>query len=357
MDIFKGLRVVELANVLAGPAVGMFFAELGAEVVKIENKSTGGDLTRKWKLPVENEESTMSSYYHSVNWNKEILFLDLKEAADYAVAIEKISTADLLITNFKSGDEEKFGMGSSVLLSRYPSLIVAAITGFDDQDRVAYDAILQAETGFMSLNGNPGDKPLKMPVALIDLLAAHQLKEGILIALLQRAKTGKGCKVTVSLYRSAISSLANQASAYLNTNSVPMASGSLHPTIAPYGEMFRCADGQWVLLAVGTDQQFLRLVDILNATEIGSDSLFSTNTSRVINREVLAEKLNRYIERLSSENFLSACHRAKVPAASVRSIDQVFMDPSIQSMVLEQKEGDGSVSKRVATVAFKIENE
>lgn len=357
MDIFKGLRVVELANVLAGPAVGMFFAELGAEVVKIENKSTGGDLTRKWKLPVENEESTMSSYYHSVNWNKEILFLDLKEAADYAVAIEKISTADLLITNFKSGDAEKFGMGSSVLLSRYPSLIVAAITGFDDQDRVAYDAILQAETGFMSLNGNPGDKPLKMPVALIDLLAAHQLKEGILIALLQRAKTGKGCKVTVSLYRSAISSLANQASAYLNTNSVPMASGSLHPTIAPYGEMFRCADGQWVLLAVGTDQQFLRLVDILNATEIGSDSLFSTNTSRVINREVLAEKLNRYIERLSSENFLSACHRAKVPAASVRSIDQVFMDPSIQSMVLEQKEGDGSVSKRVATVAFKIENE
>jgi crotonobetainyl-CoA:carnitine CoA-transferase CaiB-like acyl-CoA transferase len=357
MDIFKGLRVVELANVLAGPAVGMFFAELGAEVIKIENKSTGGDLTRKWKLPVEQKESTTSSYYHSVNWNKEILFLDLKEAVDHAVAIEKISAADLLITNFKSGDAEKFGMSSSVLLSRYPSLIIAEITGFDDQDRVAYDAVLQAETGFMSLNGNPGAQPMKMPVALIDLLAAHQLKEGILIALLQRAKTGKGCKVTASLYRSAIASLANQASAYLNTHVVPLASGSLHPTIAPYGEIFRCADGQLVLLAVGTDKQFLRLLDILKAEEMGSDPLFSTNTNRVINRKILAEKLNKYIELLTSENLLSACHRAKVPAASVRSIDQVFMDPSIQSMVLEQQEGDGSVSKRVATVAFKIENE
>jgi crotonobetainyl-CoA:carnitine CoA-transferase CaiB-like acyl-CoA transferase len=357
MDIFKGLRVVELANVLAGPAVGMFFAELGAEVIKIENKSTGGDLTRKWKLPVEQKESTTSSYYHSVNWNKEILFLDLKEAVDHAVAIEKISAADLLITNFKSGDAEKFGMSSSVLLSRYPSLIIAEITGFDDQDRVAYDAVLQAETGFMSLNGNPGAQPMKMPVALIDLLAAHQLKEGILIALLQRAKTGKGCKVTASLYRSAIASLANQASAYLNTHVVPLASGSLHPTIAPYGEIFRCADGQLVLLAVGTDKQFLRLLDILKAEEMGADPLFSTNTNRVINRKILAEKLNKYIALLASENFLSACHHAKVPAAAIRSIDQVFLDTSIQSMVLEQQEDDGSVSKRVATVAFKIENE
>lgn len=352
--IFEGLKVVEVANVLAGPAVGMFFSELGAEVIKIENKTTGGDLTRKWKLPGEKTENQFSSYYHSVNYRKEIVFLDLRAEDDSKTALELVSTADILITNFKKGDADKFGFNYSLLLQRYPSLILAEVTGFDDEDRVAYDAVLQAESGLMSINGRPGDEPLKLPVAFIDLFAAHQLKEGILIALLQRMKNGKGSRVSVSLYAAALSSLANQASAFLNTGLVPEAIGSLHPTIAPYGEVFVCKDGQRVLLAVGTDDQFFRLLKILGLEQYASDPMYSTNKSRVIHRGRLEEILKRHIAPLNAEDFLNACHRAGVPAGAVLSLDRVFEKEAAKSMILQQQEIDGTISKRVATIAFKI---
>ncbi len=356
MEVFKELKVVELAAVLAGPAVGLFFAELGAEVIKIENSRGGGDLTRKWKLPVENPASRTSAYYHAVNWNKKVVFLDIKQEEGRIQVHDFIRTADVLIVNFKKGDAQKYGLHFSALHARYPFLIVAEITGFDDDDRLAYDAVLQAESGLMALNAGPGQPAMKLPVAFIDLLAAHQLKEGILIALMQRAQTGKGKRVSVSLYRAAIASLANQASAYLNTGIVPQSVGSLHPTIAPYGEVFYCSDRKPVLLAVGTDDQFVRLCEILDSVALSEDPRFCRNEFRVVHREALALHLKERISVFTSGDFLEKCHARKVPAAAILNLGEVFENPAAANMILSQTEEDGTCSKRVATVAFKLED-
>lgn len=350
----QGLKVIEIAGVLAGPAVGMFLAELGARVIKIENKRAGGDMTRNWKTSGEDPAAPFSSYYHSVNWGKEVQFIDLNEHSDQIKIHELLSDSDILLMNFKQGDQVKFGLERNSLEHRYPRLIVGQITGFQNGDRVAYDAVLQAEAGFMSINGKPGDDPLKLPVAFIDLMAAHQLKEGILLALLERNKTGKGSLVQVSLYQAAIASLANQASSYLNTGIEPLQLGSLHPSIAPYGEVFTCADGRCILLAIGTDEQFGRLCRIVNGEHLASDLLYMTNASRVKNRSELAAEIGKLIASFTSEDLLLRLHEARVPAASVNTISRVFESEDAKSLILQQTEPDGSQSKRVATAVFKI---
>lgn len=355
-DSLKGLKVIELATVLAGPAVGMFFAELGAEVIKIENKRTGGDPTRGWKSVHEPKDDPASAYYHCVNWHKQIVFLDLGESSDRSQLSEYLRRADVLIVNFKEGDAEKFNLESSVLLDRYPSLVIGEIHGFDSEDRVAYDAVLQAESGMMSINGNPGDDPLKLPIAFIDILAAHQLKEGILLALWKREKSGKGAIVSTSLYRSALASLINQSSAYLNTSVVPSQLGSLHPNIAPYGEKVLSKDHQPILLAVGTDGQFRILCDVLGNQSLAKESKFLTNADRVKNRIDLHSELTILFNKQDASTILSKLHQAKVPAAKIRMLDEVLNDSLSKEMVLEQVEPNGKISKRMATVAFKIES-
>lgn len=355
-DSLQGLKVVELATVLAGPAVGMFFAELGADVIKVENKKDGGDPTRGWKSSHEPKEDPASAYYHSVNWNKKVVFLNLLDEADRAELEKFLKTADILIVNFKKGDAEKFDLKSSVLRKRYPSLIIGEILGFEKEERVAYDAVLQAEAGMMSINGNPGDDPLKLPIAFIDILAAHQLKEGILLALLKRAHSGNGVIVTTSLYRSALASLINQSSTYLNTNKVPQQLGSLHPNIAPYGETIRSKDDQPILLAVGTDGQFQALCGILENMNISDDVRFKSNADRVKNRVVLKETLSEEFKRFDANALLHQLHQSKVPAAKIRRLDEVLNDEMAKEMVLEQVEPDGKISKRMATVAFKLES-
>jgi crotonobetainyl-CoA:carnitine CoA-transferase CaiB-like acyl-CoA transferase len=355
-NALQGLKVVELATVLAGPAVGMFFAELGADVIKVENKKDGGDPTRGWKSGHESKEDKASAYYHCVNWNKKIVFLNLLEAADRAELENFLKSADILIVNFKKGDAEKFDLKSSVLRERYPTLIIAEVLGFEKEERVAYDAVLQAEAGMMSINGNPGDEPLKLPIAFIDVLAAHQLKEGVLLALLKRAQTGNGAIVKTSLYRSALASLINQSSTYLNTNKVPQQLGSLHPNIAPYGETIRSKDGQPILLAVGTDGQFRSLCDILKNENISADTRFQTNADRVKNRAALKETLAEEFKKFDANSLLNQLHQSKVPAAKIRKLDEVLSDEMAKEMVLEQIEPDGKISKRMATVAFKLES-
>ena len=315
-DSLKGLKVIELATVLAGPAVGMFFAELGAEVVKIENKRTGGDPTRGWKSALESTEDPASAYYHCVNWHKHIIFLDLGESSDRLQLSAYLQSADVLIVNFKEGDAEKFDLKSSVLLDRYPSLIIGEI----------------------------------------HVLAAHQLKEGILLALWKRERSGKGAIVSTSLYRSALASLINQSSAYLNTNVVPSQLGSLHPNIAPYGEKVLSKDQQPILLAVGTDGQFRNLCDVLGKQSLSKESKFLTNADRVKNRIDLQSELTTLFSKQDAATVLSKLHQAKVPAAKIRKLDEVLNDSLAKEMVLEQMEPNGKISKRMATVAFKIES-
>ena len=261
--LFSDLTIVELSSVLAGPAVGSFFSELGAQVIKVENKKNGGDVTRQWRQPDETAEGP-SAYYASVNWNKKTLFLDLGDPGDKQQVDRLIRDADIVITNFKKGDDKKFGLAYEDLKRLNPSIIHGHISGFGaESDRLAYDLILQAETGFMSMNGQPESPPTKMPLALIDVLAAHQLKEGILCALLkQKENPGQPFNIEVSLYESAIASLINQATNWLMNHNIPQRMGSRHPNIAPYGEIFTTSDERSVTLAIGSNRQYRDLCTI-----------------------------------------------------------------------------------------------
>lgn len=351
----KDLKVVELASVLAGPSVGMFFAELGASVVKIENKTTGGDVTRRWKLPSENPEAPFSAYWCSVNWGKQILSKDLNDDADRREVLELIGQADVVISNFRGQAAQRLGMDPASLRKTNPRLIVGCISGFPEGDpRPAYDVVLQAEAGLMYMNGEPGRPPVKLPVAFVDLLAAHQLKEGILLALLQRQRTGMGATVTVSLLEAAIASLANQATNWLMGGVIPTRLGNLHPNIAPYGEIFSCADGGELLLAVGTDQQFIRLCEAMGMPQLATDPQFANNQARLLHRQQLMATLAAVFRRYNSQTLFEQLLEAGVPVARIRNMKQVFEMPIAQQMILEDTLPDGTVAKRVKTVAFEM---
>lgn len=351
---FKELKVIELANVLAGPAVGIFFAELGAEVIKVENKSLKGDVTRSWKLPSEDQGSAISAYFASVNWNKKSVFTDLNNAAEQQKILDLIRDSDIVIANYKTGDDVKLGMDYETLKKINPGLIYAHISGFgEDSSRIAFDIVLQAETGFMFMNGTEESGPLKMPVALIDILAAHQLKEGILVALIQKMKTGKGAKVSVSLYDSAIASLANQASNWLMAGHNPKATGSLHPNIAPYGELFNTADSKLIVLAVGNDKQFEKLCIILEIAYLVKNEQFLNNTQRVKNRTMLFEKLQAKIKDYNSQELMDLLIKNDVPAGLIRSVKDVLSEKTATRLILKQKEENGIESQRIRTAIFK----
>ena len=322
--IFKDLKVVELASVLAGPSVGLFFAELGADVLKIENKKTGGDVTRSWKLPEEDKTSDASAYFYSVNFLKKHLLLDLNDKADRKICLDKIKKADIVIVNYKKGDDKKLGMDYASLKKVNPKIIYAQIFGFGPtDDRVAFDLILQAETGFMSINGTPESGPLKMPVALIDLLAAHLAKEAILLALLNRQKTKKGAYVSVSLFDAAVSSLVNQVTNWLIAGHLPKRTGSLHPNIAPYGEMLETRDKQLLTFAIGSDKQFERLCRLLGLTTLFQDQRFSTNQARVKNRVELFALLQTNVREFDHDKLMQKCIKDQVPCGKIRTIDEV----------------------------------
>jgi crotonobetainyl-CoA:carnitine CoA-transferase CaiB-like acyl-CoA transferase len=331
---FAGLRVLELAAVLAGPQVGQFFAELGAAVLKVEPPA--GDVTRTWRTAGDDPDSSVSAYFAASNWGKTSLVLDLTQPADQAELHRLVSEADVLIASYKPGDAEKFGVSYAALAAANPRLIYAHLTGYGPASpRVGYDAVLQAETGFMHLNAaSPDDPPQKMPVALIDLLAAHQLKEGILTALYQREKTGRGALIAVSLLDSALASLANQGATWLVTGHDPVPLGSGHPGIVPYGTVYRAADGQRLVLAVGTDAQFRQLCLVLMRPRWAQETRFATNLARVRHRAALEELLLVRIAELQGAALLHELARLGVPAGAVRSVGEALSHESARAMLL-----------------------
>lgn len=355
---FSDLKVVEFASVLAGPAVGMFFAELGAQVVKIENKTTGGDVTRSWKNPLEDPTLPVSAYWSSVNWGKKHLFLDLSDPSDQHQAIELALAADVVISNFKPSSAQRMGVDAESLCRRNPRLIYAQLNAFADpeDESPAFDAVLQAEAGFMYMNGEAGRPPVKMPVALIDTLAAHQLKEAVLLALLQREKTGKGCMVSTSLMESALASLANQATNYLMTGLAPQRMGTRHPNIAPYGDLYTTADGLDLLLAAGTEKQFKKLCDCLGTPELAENPDFARNAARVKNREILNNLIADRIMQFPLDYWMETFKKHGVPAARIRDMQQVFELPVARDMVLQEITAEGIPTRRMKTVAFRMED-
>src|SRR6218665_546614 len=307
------LTVIDCSTVLAGPSVGTFFAELGAKVIKIENPKIP-DVTRSWKLKSESKSSNLSAYFCSVNYGKEYRTLDLTIDSDRAELFSLLKEADLFLSNFKFGDDEKLGITDKILQEKFPQLVIGKINGFgEESDRVAYDLILQAETGYMSMNGTKDSGPIKMPVALIDVLAAHQLKEGLLTALLERTVSKKGKVVTVSLYDAAISALTNQASNYLMENHIPQPIGSLHPNIAPYGELFQTADNETITFAIGSNKHFSILCSFLGISELVDDLKYETNVNRVQNRTELQNILQSKIAMFTSNEIAQFMHKHYVP--------------------------------------------
>ncbi len=349
---FNGLKVIELAGVLAGPSVGMFFAELGAHVLKIENGTAGGDVTRSWKLPTETE--SVSAYFSAINYKKDYLSLNLKTAQDLAHLFNLLKEADVLLTNFKAGSAAKFQLDFASLHAKFPKLIIGQISGFkSNPKRTAFDVVVQAETGFMYMNGTPQSAPIKMPVALMDVLAAHQLKEGLLIALLQRQKTGLGSFVETNLEQAGIASLVNQASNYLMQNYIAQPMGSAHPNIAPYGDTFVCKDQSKIVLAIGSDAQFAKLIDLLGADKNPNVKNYCTNKQRVTNRTELVELLTPYFSNINRDDILNECIKNQIPAGAIRAMDEVFENPAAQELVREETI-EGVKTKRVSSIAFTI---
>jgi crotonobetainyl-CoA:carnitine CoA-transferase CaiB-like acyl-CoA transferase len=343
--MFQNLKVLELASVLAGPSVGQFFAELGAEVIKIENLHLGGDVTRTWKGRLEQTDDR-SAYFCSVNWGKKSVALDLTSAEGKS-AIQKLAAkSDLIIASYKPGDAEKLGVSYEQLSVANPTLIYGQITGYgSDSDRVGYDAVIQAESGFMDLNGSPEGAPTKMPVALIDVLAGHQLKEGLLLALLKKERTGAGSFVEVSLIQTAIASLTNQATNWLVANQHPTRQGSAHPNIAPYGESFITKDGKRILLAIGNDRQFEDLIKVLPEVDLVEVlKLFATNHKRVSNRGQLNVILSQAFAKIDAEILLEQIHQAKIPAGIIQTVTEVFNMEVAQQLMLVNNNLKGVIS-------------
>jgi crotonobetainyl-CoA:carnitine CoA-transferase CaiB-like acyl-CoA transferase len=289
-----------------------------------------------------------------VNYKKQYLNLDLNSQHGYQAVLDLIRTADIVLMNFKHEDQEKYNLADSTLHRLNPGLIIGKISGFgDESDRVAYDLILQAETGFMSMNGEPQSPPTKMPVALIDVLAGHHLKEGILVALFERQKTNKGKVVSVSLYDAAVSSLVNQASNYLMRKMVPLRQGSLHPNIAPYGEIFKTKDERYITFAIGSQKHFESLLTCINARELIKDVRFLTNQLRIKNRTSLEQEISIKIENLYMVELLEDLHALHVPCGEIKNLKQVFKTKEAQQLIREEKMFD-KITKRVTSIAFKM---
>ena len=335
--MWQNMKVVELTSVLAGPLVGSFFSELGAEVVKIENKLQGGDVTRTWKLAEEDPKRKFSAYYASANFSKKSLLLDYTDPDDYNQAIQLIKSADIVLQNFKPGDASKLKLEAKRLLALKPELIIGCLNGFGKANtRPAFDVVLQAESGFMHMNGTPESGPVKMPVALIDVLAAHHLKEAILIALIEKARHGNGKIVHVSLYDAALASLANQANNWLMTKHIPQAIGTKHPNIALYGDHFTTKDHKHYVLAIGSNKHFIKLCDSLNFSQ-NVRNCYNSNAKRIKNRTILNKLIASKISNLQSVELVEIFSKNLVPYGEIKDLEGVFNQPLAHNLVLKHQ--------------------
>ncbi len=332
-ELFKDLLIIELSSVLAGPLVGSFFSELGAKIIKIENAQTNGDVTRRWKLNNE-PENELSAYYQCANYNKETLLLDLQQKNDQQQLHQLIKKADIVISNYTLATRTKLNLEGERIQKINPKVIFVQLSAYSkDDQRSGFDVAMQAETGFMFMTGYPDRHPVKIPVAIIDILAAHQMKEAALIGLLKMARTGEGSIIDISLYQSGISALVNQATNYLIANKIPTRIGAEHPNIAPYGDVFTTSDEKMLVLAVGSDAQFKQLIMLLELSEY-HDS-YRSNQERINQREALNGLLQKKILTKNAQWIKHHFILSKIPFGFIKSMDDVMDEPLAQEMLLK----------------------
>ncbi|MGK9164655.1 CoA transferase [Inquilinus limosus] len=329
-----GLKVLDLTRVLAGPSATQILGDLGADVVKVERPGVGDD-TRKWGPPflkdAEGNDTSESAYYLSANRNKRSIAIDFTHEEGRALLRRLVARADVLVENYKLGDLARYGLGYDDLKDEFPALIYCSITGFGQTGpyapRAGYDYLIQAMGGIMSLTGPVDGEPMKVGVAIADLMTGTYATIGILAALDHRRRTGRGQLVDMALLDTQVAWLSNAGQYYLTSGVPTPRTGNGHPTIVPY-QAFRAAD-EYLILAVGNDSQFAKFCDVAGRPDLAADPRFATNQARVRNREVLVPIVAGLIAEKPRGFWLEALEARQVPCGPINTIDQVFADPQV----------------------------
>lgn len=338
-----GVRVVELARILAGPWAGQTLADLGADVIKVE--AAQGDDTRRWGPPfVERPDGGReAAYFHATNRGKRSVTADFRTEEGREKVRALVAQADVLIENFKVGGLARYGLDFESLRPVNPGLIYCSITGFGQTGpyahRAGYDFIIQGMSGLMSVTGPADGQPHKVGVAVTDIFTGIYASTAILAALHRRHRTGEGEHIDMALLDSAVSVMANQALNYLTTGASPTRLGNAHPNLSPY-QVFPCADGH-IIIATGNDAQYRRLCGLLGLPELAEHADFLTNADRVANRPDLSARLSAATATFSKTDLLAACEADGVPAGPINDMAEVFADPQVVARGMELDLGDG----------------
>ena len=335
MAPLEGVKVVELARILAGPWAGQVLADLGAEVIKVE--APEGDDTRRWGPPFiaregDGPEGRSAAYFHATNRGKISVVADFRTEEGQKIVRDLVKDADVVIENFKLGGLKKYGLDYESFSAINPRLVYCSITGFGQDgpyaSRAGYDFLIQGMAGWMDLTGDPQGQPQKVGVAFADIFTGLYAVIGIQAALAARARTGRGQMVDMALLDCAVGVLANQGMNFLATGKAPQRLGNAHPNIAPY-EVVSAKDGD-LILAVGNDGQFKRLCEVLDL-DLAANPDFATNEARVANRAAMRETLLPTLAQWPRADLLAALEKATVPAGPINSVDQVFADPQVEA--------------------------
>jgi crotonobetainyl-CoA:carnitine CoA-transferase CaiB-like acyl-CoA transferase len=329
----SGLRILELARVLAGPWAGQILADLGAEVIKVERPGTGDD-TRGWGPPFvedKNGASLGAAYYHACNRGKRSIAVDFENDKGRRVIHKLAKRSDVLIENFKVGGLAKYGLDYQSLAAEHPRLIYCSITGFGQDGpyahRAGYDLMIQGMGGIMDLTGSPDGEPTRIGVAFADVFTGVYSVVAILAALTQREHSGRGSHIDMALLDTQVSVLANQALAYLVSGVAPRRMGNAHPTVVPY-QVFPVADGH-MIIACGNDAQFVRLSAALGDPALAENSDYKTNAGRVIHRGTLIPRMMQLTPNFTRAELLAKLEAVGVPAGPINTLSDVFADPQV----------------------------
>jgi crotonobetainyl-CoA:carnitine CoA-transferase CaiB-like acyl-CoA transferase len=327
-----GIRVLELARILAGPWIGQLMADLGADVVKVE--APEGDDTRSWGPPfveAADGEALSAAYFHACNRGKRSIIADFREPEGRALVMRLASHADVVVENFKVGGLVKYGLDAASLRAAFPRLICCSITGFGQDgpyaERAGYDFLIQGMAGPMSITGEPGGQPTKAGYATADIFTGLYASVGILSALRQRDQTGIGATLDLALMDTQIAVMGNQAMNYLVSGKAPGRLGNAHPNIVPY-EVFEVADGH-VIIASGNDGQYRKLCEALGQPALGTDARYATNKDRISARAELVPVLNGLTRTFAKADLLARLEVAGVPAGPINGMGEVFADPQV----------------------------
>ena len=352
----KNITVIDLSRILAGPWASQLLADMGAEVIKVEQPIKGDD-TRFWGppfiKPATTEQPPQAAYFHCANRNKQSIAIDITQSKGQQIIKNLVAKADVFLENFKVGGLAKYGLDYQSLQKINPQLVYCSITGFGQTGpsahKAGYDAMIQGEGGLMSITGDPEGAPMKVGVAVVDIMTGLYSSNAILAALMARHHTHQGQHIDIALLDVQLAMLANQGMNYLTTKENPQRRGNGHPTIVPY-QCFASQDGN-VILAVGNDKQFQRFCQVANLAELSSDKRFDTNEQRVINRSKLIPLLAEKLALFPSAWWIETLEKVAVPCGSVNTVEQAINHPQIQhrNMIKQLPNSDGQMIHTIAS--------